>query len=132
MKRYARERSEIKRIIKEEIELEYYNVRNYTVQFKVKFISGEKIPEDHIILISFDTTNPREYSVQRNIYRTWENKDYYGKLEIVYCKKKKDLFGKEKLKKEQFYQKIYTQKMWRGNPEKICLMDFIGKKEGIL
>lgn len=131
MKQYARERPEIKRIIKEEIELEYYNVRNYAVQFEARFVSGEGPPEGSVILISFNTTNPRDYSVQRNAFRVWNQKDYYGKLEIIYCKKKKTLFGKEKLKKEKFYQKIYTQKMWRGNPEKISLMEFIGE-EGIL
>lgn len=122
---YQNEIFRIKRIIKEEVILTPCGVREGTVQFRATVIS-EEIPKDHLFLVSFDTTNPRLTMEEQKAAIHKEELDYYGMLVITYCKKKKNIFGREVLKTEQFLRKIYNQKEWQQDPDRVSLLELAG------
>lgn len=108
---------EIKRLVDEEIELEYYGRRNRSTQFLVQIVSGNPVPGDYLLLISLDKTAP-ELNRERQ---------YFGELEIFLCKKKKGLFGREKTEVIKSYQKIFTKKQRDSGTEKVQLKNiFMG------
>ena len=109
MTEFQKEAEELKSIIEEPVELEYYGIRHCAPQFCVRMISGKLLSEEDVLLVSLDKGKP-EINVQ-----------YYGKLEVFYCKKETGVFGREKLKVKKSYQKIYTDKQWKENKEKISM-----------
>lgn len=102
---------EIKKLVDEKIELEYYGSRNATSQFLVQTVSGNSVPGDYLMLISLDKTAP-ELNRERQ---------YFGELEIFLCKKKTGLFGREKVEVIKSYQKVYTKRQRDIDVEKVRL-----------
>ncbi len=102
---------EIKKLVDEEIELEYYGSRNSTAQFLVQTVSGNPVPRDYLLLISLDKTAP-----ERN-----RERQYFGELEIFLCKKNTGLFGREKVEVIKSYQKVYTKMQRDEGGEKVQL-----------
>lgn len=106
---YEHDMCEIQKLICEEIETEYYGIRNCTAQFRVHTISGKPVSEEVVLLISLDKTTPEI------------NMDFYGKLEIFLCQKETGMFGKDKLRTKAIFQKIYTKEQQKDESEKVQL-----------
>lgn len=103
-----REIAEMKRLLAESVEMKFYAKRNSVNQFCITSVSGVPIPKDYVLLISLDKTGPEA------------NWNYFGEVEIFYCRKKGNV-----LKTEKSYKAIYTHEQWNGEIDKISLADIL-------
>lgn len=125
--KYDKEIDEIRKAIVEEIDLEFYDRKDSVNQFCVSIISGNPVPEDHLLLVSFDKRTLGIPPMLGTFRSTGVSQEYYGKVTVYYCKKKRGLFGKETIKVDNFYKKIYSKEDWNSHIEKIHLADIVWK-----
>ena len=111
----------MKRLICEEIEIEYYDQRStdkgMVDQYKITSINGKAVQEDEIILVSLDS-NLGALRIVPVTYLSMEMNNYIGRLEIYCCKKKKGLFGKESLKVIKSYIGSFHERGLESGEEK--------------
>ncbi len=95
---YEEQMQKIKAVIREEIELSYYDeVGEGKKQFRVEKIDGKTVPEDIVIIVDLRNTFGIGMTHGRPIFPV-DFSNVYGLLEVYVCEKKKGLFGKTKLK----------------------------------
>lgn len=124
MKEYNSEITIISKIVEEPMEMEFWSKRNGIDQFKVRSISGQDIADDHILLISFDRSEVRDVALDACVTGK-EHSEYFGKIEILYCKRQKGLLGAERLKTEQFKKVIFSKKQWKSGTAKIKVLEIL-------
>ncbi len=118
---------DIQRVIKERIELRFHNQRegDGLKLYIVEASADMELTDEDIILIGLDRSRltPKiGYSDAIGLsHFDWSN--YYGKIKIYRCIKKKGMFGKESLKTIRTYEKIYNYDT--AETEKISLQKVI-------
>ena len=110
--KYDKEIDEIRKAIVEEIDLEFYDRKDSVNQFCVSIISGNPVPEDHLLLVSFDKRTLGIPPMSGTFRSTGVSQEY---------------FGKETMKVDNFYKKIYSKEDWNSHIEKIHLADIVWK-----
>lgn len=116
----------IEKAVDEPIELEFWGKRNGVNHFSVKNICGEDIPNDHVLLISFDGAPARDVALDASVTGK-EHSDYFGKIEMLYCKKEKGISKAEKLITEKFDKRIFSREQWEKGTGKISILEVIKK-----
>ena len=51
--------------------------------------------------------------------------EYFGKIEMLYCKKKSGISGTEKLKTEKFVKKTFSREQWEKGTEEISILEVL-------
>ena len=98
--KYNSEISVISKAVEEPVELEFWGKRNGIDQFRVKSIAERNIVSDHVLLISFDGSEARDVALDA-VVTGKEHSEYFGKIEMLYCKRQQEHYGTEKLKTEK-------------------------------
>lgn len=120
--KYNSEISAISKAVEEPMELEFWGKRNGIDQFRVKSISGRDIVSDHVLLISFDGSKVRDVALDA-VVTGKDHSEYFGKLEMFYCKRQQGHSGTEKLKTEKFDKVILSKEQWENETGKIKLSE---------
>lgn len=98
----------IENVVEEAMEVKYYDKRDDMTLFQVLSLDGEEIPEDHKLIVHMEQrqlVHGLAPSYFRSTSLTTDN--FYGRLYAYYCKNKKGLSGKEKLKTLNTLAKAY-------------------------
>ena len=114
----------IEKVVTEPIELEFWGKRNGVDYFSAKSISGWDIPNDHILLIGFDGSTPRDVGMDA-VVTGKDHMEYFGKIEMLYCKKRSGVSGTEKLKTEKFVKKTFSREQWEKGTEEISILEVL-------
>ena len=104
------------------MELEFWGKRNGIDQFRVKSIAGRNIVSDHVLLISFDGSEARDMALDAVVTEK-EHSEYFGKIEMLYCKRQHEHCGMEKLKTEKIDKVILSKEQWENETGKIKLLE---------
>ncbi len=104
------------------MELEFWGKRNGIDQFRVKSIAGRNIVSDHVLLISFDGSEARDMALDA-VVTGKEHSEYFGKIEMLYCKRQQGHYGTEKLKTEKIDKVILSKEQWENETGKIKLLE---------
>ena len=104
------------------MELEFWGKRNGIDQFRVKSIAGRNIVSDHVLLISFDGSEARDVALDA-VVTGKEHSEYFGKIEMLYCKRQQEHCGTEKLKTEKIDKVILSKEQWENETGKIKLLE---------
>ena len=120
--KYNSELSAISKAVEEPVELEFWGKRNGIDQFRVKSISGWDIVSDHVLLISFDGSKARDVALDA-VVTGKDHSEYFGKIEMLYCKRQQGYSGTEKLKTEKFDKVILSKEQWENETGKIKLSE---------
>ena len=91
-------------------------------QFRVKSIAGRNIVSDHVLLISFDGSEARDVALDA-VVTGKEHSEYFGKIEMLYCKRQQEHCGTEKLKTEKIDKVILSKEQWENETGKIKLLE---------
>ncbi len=130
---YEKECNYISRAIKEPLELEPYEdldtAKTYipAALFRIRSISGNPVPQDQIILVSFNDRLPVDSEGKKRGVVDYNWRDYFGKLELRNCILKRGLFGKSHLKTRKYCKIIFTDTMWEKG-EQISVVENLGMK----
>lgn len=119
---YNSEISIISKVVEEPLELEFWGKRNGIDQFRVKSISGRNIVRDHVLLISFDGSEARDVALDA-VVTGKKHSEYFGKIEMFYCKRQQGHSGAEKLKTEKFDKVTFSKDQWENATGKINLLE---------
>ena len=120
----------IENLINETVVMEPYGKRDGLNQYQLVSIDGEAIPEGYVFIVSLDS-HLRVSGAAPGYFRgtSLGTDNYYGKLEVYYCKKKKGLFGKETVKTLKSYIKTYhIAELESGEEKKISVKSMMGEK----
>lgn len=120
--KYNSEISFISKAVEEPVELEFWGKRNGIDQFRVKSIAGRNIVSDHVLLISFDGSEARDVALDA-VVTGKEHSEYFGKIEMLYCKRQQGHYGTEKLKTEKIDKVILSKEQWENETGKIKLLE---------
>ena len=120
--KYNSEISVISKAVEEPVELEFWGKRNGIDQFRVKSIAGRNIVSDHVLLISFDGSEARDVALDA-VVTGKEHSEYFGKIEMLYCKRQQGHYGTEKLKTEKIDKVILSKEQWENETGKIKLLE---------
>lgn len=120
--KYNSEISVISKAVEEPVELEFWGKRNGIDQFRVKSIAGRNIVSDHVLLISFDGSEARDVALDA-VVTGKEHSEYFGKIEMLYCKRQQEHCGTEKLKTEKIDKVILSKEQWENETGKIKLLE---------
>ena len=85
---------------------------------------GWDIPNDHILLIGFDGSTPRDVGMDA-VVTGKDHMEYFGKIEMLYCKKRSGVSGTEKLKTEKFVKKTFSREQWEKGTEEISILEVL-------
>ena len=102
--------------------MEFWGKRNGIDQFRVKSIAGRNIVSDHVLLISFDGSEARDVALDA-VVTGKEHSEYFGKIEMLYCKRQQGHYGTEKLKTEKIDKVILSKEQWENETGKIKLLE---------
>ena len=97
--KYNSEISVISKAVEEPVELEFWGKRNGIDQFRVKSIAGRNVVSDHVLLISFDGSEARDVALDA-VVTGKEHSEYFGKIEMLYCKRQQGHYGRRNLKRK--------------------------------
>ncbi|MGN1267471.1 MAG: hypothetical protein ACI4UH_05985, partial [Dorea sp.] len=116
----------IQRVIKEKVDLEFYEQRNDGGNlYKVTKINNEDFLKEYILLVSLKNDLNLFMSFSRT-YISVDLSNYYGTLWIFKCKEKKGLFHKKSLKvMETFKKAFHKTELETGEEEIISLEDIL-------
>ncbi len=126
---YEEEMLKIKRVIKEIIDLSFYDLGSEgRIQFQVDSIDGEKLPEDTVIIIAYQKDVSlgqfRGYAVTQMDFS-----NVFGKFEVFHCRKKKGMFGKTSLKTLNMIKYTYhISGLESGEEQPISLRELMNRK----
>ena len=113
---YESQIQDIKMVIKEQVELEFYELKgDGTPQFLIVKIDGEEVAPEEVLLVDLKLTV--SYMSSRS-YIPLDFSNYHGLLEVFYCKKKKGMFNKESLKMVSSVRKAYHKDMMEQGKDK--------------
>lgn len=119
---FSSEISIISKAVDEPMEMEFWGKQGGINRFKVISISGKNIVNDHILLISFDGAKVKDVSLDAAVIGK-EHSEYFGKIEMFYCKRQQGISGGEKLKTEKYYKEIFSKKQWESETKKINILN---------
>ena len=80
------------------------------------------IVSDHVLLISFDGSEARDVALDA-VVTGKEHSEYFGKIEMLYCKRQQEHCGMEKLKTEKIDKVILSKEQWENETGKIKLLE---------
>ena len=120
----------IENLIIETVVMEPYGKRDGLNQYQIESIDGEAIPEGYVFIVSLKQ-DLKVGGAAPGYFRSTSlgTDNYYGKLELYYCKKKKSLFGKETVKTLNSFLKTYhVKELESGEEQKVSLKSMmVGK-----
>ena len=73
-------------------------------------------------MISFDGAKVKDVSLDAAVIGK-EHSEYFGKIEMFYCKRQQGISGGEKLKTEKYYKEIFSKKQWESETKKINILN---------
>lgn len=120
----------IENVIEEAITMKVWGKRDGLEQYEIMTIDGEEMPADYSLIVSLDK-NLRVKGMNQAYFQATSlgTDNYYGELEVFYCKKKKGLFGKETLKTLKSYSKRYhIDALENGTEAKTKLKELMSEK----
>lgn len=77
---------------------------------------------DHVLLISFDGSEARDVALDA-VVTGKEHSEYFGKIEMLYCKRQQEHCGTEKLKTEKIDKVVLSKEQWENETGKIKLLE---------
>ena len=75
-----------------------------------------------VLLISFDGSEARDMALDA-VVTGKEHSEYFGKIEMLYCKRQQGHYGTEKLKTEKIDKVILSKEQWENETGKIKLLE---------
>lgn len=121
-RKHQLEKELIATAVEEPLNLEFWGKRNGIDHFSVNSICGHKIEKGYKVLISFDNTPVGDIPLSAAV-KGREHSEYFGKLEVLYCKKENGVTGKEKLKTERTFKRVYSKTEWENGEGKIKIKE---------
>ena len=116
---------QISEAVKEKLELKLYD-QDSGEKYRVLSIDGKIIPEQQILLISFDCKQPVFQTKEEMKKINQEDQDqYYGEINVLLCKKRPFYVKNKSLIVVKKIRKLYTVRQWISQSKKIKIADIL-------